>query len=203
MAVTINASTTAGLVTSADTSGNLDLQSGGVTKASVTSSGLNVVGTLTVNGAAPTSGKVLQVVSTTFSDASNIASTSYTDVSGGSLSITPTSATSKILVIVNITCQIRYDATGHQQGDLQLLRAGSSIREFGRVILDYNIPFSSTALLIGGMPCFSYLDSPATTSATTYSMKARCLTTSSTGRITINEAGSGSHSTITLMEIAA
>jgi hypothetical protein len=230
MASTLNASTSGvgGIITTADNSGNLNLQSGGVTKASITSSGVSLptplaaasggtglssVGTsgnlLTSNGTAwvssapPASGKVLQVVSTTFSDASNIASTSYTDVSGGSLSITPTSATSKILVIVNITCQIRYDATGHQQGDLQLLRAGSSIREFGRVILDYYIPYSSTALLIGGMPCFSYLDSPATTSATTYSMKARCLTTSSTGRITINEAGSGSHSTITLMEIAA
>lgn len=184
------------------TTGTVLTTTGGVTP-STSGNLLTSNGTAWVSSAPPASGKVLQVVSSTFSNASNIASTSYTDVDGSSLSITPTSATSKILVMVNITCQIRYDATGHQQGDLQLLRAGSSIREFGRVILDYYIPFSSTALLIGGMPCFSYLDSPATTSATTYSMKARCFTTSSTGRITINEAGSGSHSTITLMEIAA
>jgi len=147
-------------------------------------------------------GKVLQVVSTTFSDISTIVSTSYTNVGGASLSITPTSATSKILIIANITSQIRYDATGHQQGDLQLLRGGSSIREFGRALFDYYITYSSTALIIGGVPSFSYLDSPATTSATTYSIQARCYTTSSAGRITINEAVNGS-SSITLMEIAA
>jgi hypothetical protein len=42
MAVTLNASTTAGLVTSADTSGNLNLQSGGSTKIAVTSAGVTV-----------------------------------------------------------------------------------------------------------------------------------------------------------------
>lgn len=57
MASSINAITTGvgGIVTTGDNSGNLDLQSGGVTKASVTSSGLNVVGTFTVNGSAPAS----------------------------------------------------------------------------------------------------------------------------------------------------
>ena len=50
MAVTINASTTAGLVTSADTSGNLDLQAGGVTKIAVTSAGAAVTGTLSASG---------------------------------------------------------------------------------------------------------------------------------------------------------
>jgi hypothetical protein len=50
MAVILNASTTAGLVTSADTSGNLDLQSGGVTKIAVTSSGASVTGTLSASG---------------------------------------------------------------------------------------------------------------------------------------------------------
>ena len=42
MAVILNASTTAGLVTSADTSGNLDLQAGGVTKIAVTSAGVTL-----------------------------------------------------------------------------------------------------------------------------------------------------------------
>ena len=51
MAVILNASTTAGLVTSADTSGNLDLQAGGVTKIAVTSAGVAVTGTLSASGA--------------------------------------------------------------------------------------------------------------------------------------------------------
>ena len=56
MAVTINASTTAGLVQTADTTGNLSLQSNGTTIAALTSAGLAVTGagtfstTLVVNG---------------------------------------------------------------------------------------------------------------------------------------------------------
>ena len=202
MASSINAITTGsgGVVTTADNSGDLNIQSGGSTKIAVTSSGVAVTG---LSKASLPTGSVLQVVSSTFSDASNIASTSYTDIAGSSLSITPTSATSKILVMVNITCQIRYDATGHQEGSLQILRGASSIKEFGRVLLDYYIPFSSTGLLIGATPSITYLDSPATTSATTYKIQGKCFTTASTGRLTVNEAGSNSNSTITLMEIAA
>ena len=49
-------------------------------------------------------GKVLQVVQATYSTATTIASTTYTDT-GLSLSITPSDATSKILVIANIAGQ--------------------------------------------------------------------------------------------------
>ena len=218
MAININAKTAGvgGIEVSSDSSGDINIQSGGSTKIAVTSAGAAVTGTLSATSytgaltgatglpksALPT-GSVLQVVSTTFSNASNIVSTSYTDVDGASLSITPTSSTSKILIMVNITCQIRYDATGHQEGSLQILRGASSIKEFGRVILDYYIPFSSTALLIGATPSITYLDSPATTSATTYKIQGKCFTTASIGRLTVNEAGSNSNSTITLMEIAA
>jgi len=51
MAVILNASTTAGLITSADTSGNLDLQADGVTKIALTSAGVAVTGTLSASGA--------------------------------------------------------------------------------------------------------------------------------------------------------
>mgnify|MGYP000724643389 CR=1 FL=1 len=65
MASIINASTSGvgGVITTADNSGDLNIQSGGSTKIAVTSAGANIVGTLTVNGVAPASGKVLQVVS--------------------------------------------------------------------------------------------------------------------------------------------
>ena len=54
MANVINAITTGtgGLSTTADASGNIDFKSNGTTVASITSSGLNVVGTLTTNGSA-------------------------------------------------------------------------------------------------------------------------------------------------------
>ena len=52
MANVINAITTGtgGLSTTADASGNIDFKSNGTTVASITSSGLNVVGTFTNNG---------------------------------------------------------------------------------------------------------------------------------------------------------
>ena len=50
MAVTINASTTTGLVQSADTSGSLNIQSNGTTVLGVTSTGTSVTGTQSVSG---------------------------------------------------------------------------------------------------------------------------------------------------------
>lgn len=86
MAVTINASTTAGLVTSADTSGNLDLQAGGVTKIAVTSAGAAITGTLTVNGTAvATSGGA---GSFTTLDASGVATFSAGSVSAPAITTT-------------------------------------------------------------------------------------------------------------------
>ena len=52
MAASINASTSAGVVTTADTSGNLNLQSGGTTIVALTSAGAAVTGTLSASGAA-------------------------------------------------------------------------------------------------------------------------------------------------------
>jgi hypothetical protein len=52
MAASINASLTAGVVTTADTSGNLNLQSGGTTIVALTSTGAAVTGTLSASGAA-------------------------------------------------------------------------------------------------------------------------------------------------------
>jgi len=50
MAVTLNASTTTGLVQSADTSGSLNIQSNGTTVLGVTSTGIAVTGTHSVSG---------------------------------------------------------------------------------------------------------------------------------------------------------
>ena len=52
MAASINASTSAGVVTTADTTGNLNLQSNGTTVLAMTSAGVAVTGTQSVSGAA-------------------------------------------------------------------------------------------------------------------------------------------------------
>jgi hypothetical protein len=140
-------------------------------------------------------GKVLQVVSASITTSTTIATGTYTDTSL-TATITPTSSTSKILVMImthfywtrsgseaNVRVQLLRDATsiGNINGDFFWghFNSGSTQQE-GRTTLP-----------------ITFLDSPATTSATTY--KTQALT--QTGTSTTWNNGFGS--TITLMEIGA
>lgn len=105
MANIINAITTGagGLSTTADTSGNINFQSGGSTVASITSSGLAVTGTLTVNGASP----------------GRSGSTSTT-LTSGSPTLTLTSSSTQLQVISSSTGTgsiVLPDATTMTKGD--------------------------------------------------------------------------------------
>lgn len=185
MAVTINASISAGLVTSADTSGDLNIQSGGSTKIAVTSAGVAVTGL--AKASLPT-GSVLQVVSATTTTKTTTSSSSYVTTSL-TASITPTSATSKILVLISASA---YLATSGGLIELTVYRNGSNVtgNQLARV---YGV---STALVMQ-VPIMWY-DSPATTSSTTYTLY---IANNGAGSSVINQ--DGFPSTITLMEIAA
>jgi len=86
-----------------DTSGNniINENAGTVTigKAGNTT---NIVGTLQNDGAALVTGKVLQVVSVAKTDTFSTTSTSFVDVTGLTLNITPSSTSSKILVLCDV-----------------------------------------------------------------------------------------------------
>ena len=89
MASSINASTTSGIVQTADTSGILNLQSNGTTVASVSSTGLAVTGTLSASGALTAisiGGNITQSNSVTTVVAGSTTAGTYTD-SGASLSL--------------------------------------------------------------------------------------------------------------------
>jgi hypothetical protein len=197
MAVTINASTSAGLVTSADTSGDLNIQSGGSTKIAVTSAGVAVTGTLSASGgisrASLPTGSVLQVVQGTYATVVTNSTGTYAD-SGLTASITPTSATSKILVCVTTNAQAQKVGT-YAYGFLNLVRNSTQLLErlFGT--------YSTVGAEVSSIHNFSvsYLDSPATTSSTTYKMQ---LKNGGSGMITTTTYD-GYLSTIVLMEIAA
>jgi hypothetical protein len=66
MAASINASTSAGLVQSADTTGNLNIQSNGSTVIAVTSAGAAVTGTLSASGNATFSGYLYDAAGTIY-----------------------------------------------------------------------------------------------------------------------------------------
>jgi len=145
-------------------------------------------------------GKVLQVVSTVYSTQTTIASTTMTD-SGITLSITPTLSSSKILVLMSVNSEISR-SNQNAGGAAQLLRGSTTIISWTGG--DIGWQFISTAganAYLRGNYSVVYLDSPATTSSTTYKLQGRSEVTSNSGQIVFQN--SGSSSTITLMEIGA
>ena len=143
----------------------------------------------------PQSGSVIQVVNATFGTVFTTNSSTYTDC-GLTASITPKFSTSKILVFVNL-CGVS-KATGNTAFNAKLVRNSTDILQiegiagFNNTTTDNNIGSVST----------SYLDSPATTSATTYKVQVQSGANIAVVRIN-NTYILGSTSTITLMEIAA
>ena len=151
--------------------------------------------------AAAGGGKVLQVVQATYSTATTIASTSFTDT-GLSGSITPTLSTSKVLVL--FTQQVRVARTGvDQAGGYQLLRGATSILNLGNGGYESQgiDTGNSSSVQLRAIVSGAYLDSPATTSATTYKTQFKLYSTNSSGTSTINE--NSAPATLILMEIGA
>jgi hypothetical protein len=143
-------------------------------------------------------GKVLQVVYAEYSTATSIASTSYGD-SGLTATITPTSATSKVLAIASLTT-VPYRANLNQNASAQMLRGATSIKDFGRVQGFYSPNLTSGEEFYGRVD-LTYLDSPTTTSATTYKIQGKVSDTSNSGQVTFQP--NSSVSTFILMEIGA
>lgn len=149
-------------------------------------------------------GKVLQVVNVTYSTTTTVASTSFTD-SGLSASITPSSATSKVLVLYSMAVQTSRD-NFNSYGAHRLLRGGTSILAAASGLqnsigISVETSATETSMAVNSMISGNYLDSPATTSSTTYKIQLAVNDTSNSGNI-IGQFGAFP-STITLMEIGA
>jgi hypothetical protein len=107
-------------------------------------------------------GKVLQVVAATTDTLASNSTTTYADT-GLTATITPTSATSKILVLVNQNGCSKSSANSGNALGIQVFRGATSIG------LSQNVGQTATTLRFNGLSVgFSILDAPATTSATTY-----------------------------------
>jgi hypothetical protein len=144
-----------------------------------------------INKASLPTGSVLQVVNATYSTQSSTSSGAFVDTSL-TATITPTSNTSKILVFVSQTGL--YKAGTNSYIILRLVRGATSIVEIEKEFLVTGSTGTST-----GATSTTYLDSPATTSATTY--KTQIALGGVAGTIYWNVTSCTS--TITLMEIAA
>ena len=119
-------------------------------------------------------GKVLQVVSTNTTSTTSSTSTSYTDVTGLSVAITPSASSSKVLVFVTIG--LIDDASGSNGSyAFRLIRGSTSIGEgSGGGQTDSIAGLGQKTNNYDNLNVH-YLDSPSTTSSTTYKMQFRGL----------------------------
>jgi len=139
-------------------------------------------------------GKILQVVNVPYSTYVTTTSSTYS-ATGLTASITPTSSTSKILVFVNMVGMTK--TAGDTGIGLKLYRNGSSILPFEGVL-----GTNSGSNFNGVSSGLNYLDSPATTSSTTYAVYWNSYNNSTQVRMN-NDGGVAISSTITLMEVGA
>ena len=121
-------------------------------------------------------GNILQVVQTVKTDTTSFVSTNtntFVDISGMSVSITPTSASNKILVFYTANVSQSTGATIHLRlirGSTSIFQGDASGNRFGSTQI-WRPNGTQYALDIGPLTS-TYLDSPATTSATTYKLQA-------------------------------
>jgi len=194
---------TTGMTNPMTTTGDTIYSSSGSTPARL---GIGSTGqVLTVSGGLPVwstpaggGGKVLQVVSATYDTPATTTSTSYSDT-GLTLSITPTLATSKVLVIISqaMDCNPQVNTTAVAMG-LKLQRNSSDILDLsGGAAETFGVFGPSGPLNNLGFIPITYLDSPATTSSVTYKTVQRAKNSDTQARAQHNNVDS----TITLLEI--
>ena len=137
-------------------------------------------------GAGGKTAQVLQAVKTdTFSTSS---SSSFVDITGLSVNITPGSASSKILILTQIAA---FNDTTATSMYYSLYRATTNLAGASGFVRTYNGGSN-----LGSSVAMNFLDAPSTTDAREYSVYVKV--NSGIGSISVN----GATSTITALEIA-
>ena len=135
-------------------------------------------------------GKVLQVVQTTLTTLLSTTSASFVEASGFNVAITPSATSSKVLVMVSTTMN---NSGGAGNANVTIARGSSVLQANG---FAFHSQASGESYSFSSSSAFNYLDSPNTTSATTY--KVYFSAENGTGKLNYNNAVG----TITAMEIA-
>lgn len=139
-------------------------------------------------------GRIAQVVQSTFSTTASTTSGTLV-TTGHTATITPTSATSKILALVS--CAI--NNTNGNDSPLTLYNASTNLAGTGNVFVSFlSISGGET-----GVPAsFMYLDTPATTSSTTYSVYFASGGGTTRYNYPVGNLSLGQVATITLLEVS-
>lgn len=165
--------------------------------------GLSMSGT-TLSATGSGGGKILQVVQATKTDTASVTGTTFGSVF--TASITPSSATSQVLVMASLSIGV----TASNFIMLRLTKAGSSLLLGDAASSRLRVTTQSNSVSNGAMSSvsISYLDSPASTSSQTYAIE---IASHTTGAVYLNRSGADTDtaafargsSTIILMEVAA
>jgi len=155
-------------------------------------------------------GGIIQVKSVVKTDVFTSNSTSFVDITGMSVNITPTSSTSKILVMAQCAITGEDAGTGimlDRDGTEPIKANASGSRQRFTMIGTY-ADSGMDNRYGNGANHISFLDSPATTSQVTYKLKAKTRTSSTfyvnqTSYTGDNTNGSLGTSTLTVMEVSA
>jgi hypothetical protein len=196
------------LILNGSTSGSITLESPAVSGTNTLTLPANTGTVLTSasNTGFPT-GSVLQVVSTTKTDTFSTTSTSATDITGLSVSITPSSSSNKILIMFNVNTSMENfqmstflvrNSTTIFIGDAASSRVSATTALCGTP--------GSNEFTISNVPNVGiYLDSPSSTSSVTYKIQTQV--NSGTGYVNRSYADDNANyrartpSSITVMEI--
>jgi hypothetical protein len=190
----------ASLVVSGDTSGSVTLSApavAGTTTLTLPTANGTIITTgssgQSIPKAALPTGSVLQVVQGSYSTETTNSTSTFADT-GLSASITPSAASSKILVLVNHSVNQKSAGSADNSLSLRIVRGSTTIVTFAEYL-----GYTNSALLVQFSGSYSYLDSPSTTSSTTYKTQFASTFNSNQVRICANNTPA----TITLLEIAA
>ena len=136
--------------------------------------------------------RALQIVNATQIDFTTTSTNSFVDVTGATLSITPTTSTSKIMII--FSCYINTNLVGgnNVRANMKMLRDSTQL------MLSLHAAGDSSGGLQTKQTCTQMvIDAPGDTSAHTYKMQTCNTNTSSTPTIGVTDA------TLMALEIAA
>ena len=153
-----------------------------------------------VKWAAPAGGgKILQVIQDTVNGEVSTTSSSFQDT-GLEVTITPAATGSRILLIATCGNVAKLNGSVNNSVYLELDRGGTQIY-FGADGTHFT---NTDGYLYAGPISFSYVDSPNTTSATTYKVRFRSYVSGQTSIINKSTAGVNTiNSTLIAMEIGA
>jgi len=121
------------------------------------------------NGATLPAGSIIQVKQISTGVFLSTTNTNYVDMTNMTLSITPSSTSSKILILASLSVAAQRSGTIDIHGSTRLMRDTTEISRHDIRTYDFGVG----GIYILGTLAYSYTDAPSTTSAVTYKFQMR------------------------------